>query len=210
MATEAPPQASCPTCGAQLKRTNLSLCAYCGSPLQLGAKAVPPDDEVARRLARLTEHAEFKAKLAWNPIDSEAEAPALKLRSFAGFAIVLGGLWAAVTLLRGLPPAGTWALVGYGVAGVGVIALLASRGWQRSLRNGPMLKRAAIVTDRRSDTNPKRGSTNYHFSLRFHDGSEGEFRFHGRGTQYDPMANGAAGLAFTRGERLVEFHRITG
>lgn len=210
MATEAPPLPTCPTCGVKLKRTNLSLCAYCGSPLQLGARPAPPDDEVARRLGRVAEHPEFKARASWYPIDAEAEAPALKLRSFAGFLLVLGGLAVAAVLLRGAPLGGAWALAGYALAGLGLVGLLGSRAWQHALRRAPVLRRAAVVLDRRSETDAEHGSTDYYFSLRFQDGSEGEFRFRGRGTQYDPMVNGVVGLALTRGERLVEFQRITG
>jgi hypothetical protein len=209
MAAEAPVQSSCPTCGAKLKRTNLSLCAYCGSPLQLGGKAVTPDDEIQKRLGRLSEHAEFKAKLAWNPADDEAETPARRLRGFASVALVVGGLWICAAFLRGASPTGPWASTGYALVALGVVGAVAGRAWQTSLRARPMLRRVAIVTDRRSDTDLVRGATTYYFSLRFHDGSEGEFRFVGRGTQYDPMANGAAGIAFSRGERLIEFHRIT-
>ncbi|MCE9593170.1 MAG: hypothetical protein K8S98_03155 [Planctomycetes bacterium] len=209
MAAEAPVQTNCPTCGAKLKRTNLSLCAYCGSPLQLGGKATTPDDEVQKRLGRLRDHAEFRAKQTWNPADDEAEAPARKLRSFASIAVVVGGLWVCAVLLRGATLTGPWAIAGYALVVLGLVAVVASRAWQTSLRTRPMLRRVAIVTDRRSDTDLERGGTTYYFSLRFHDGSEGEFRFVGRGTQYDPMANGAAGIAFTRGERLIEFHRIT-
>ncbi|MCK6446769.1 MAG: hypothetical protein L6Q99_10290 [Planctomycetes bacterium] len=210
MATEAPPLATCPTCGVKLKRTNLSLCAYCGSPLQLGAKPTPPDDEVAKRLGRLADHPEFKAKQAWFPIDAEAEAPALKLRGIAGVGFVVGGLVVAAVLLRGEPLGGTWALVGYALVAIGVVGVVASRAWQIALRQSALLRRAAIVLDRRSETDSERGTTNYFFSLRFQDGSEGEFRFRGRGAQYDPMVNGVTGIAFTRGERLVEFQRITG
>lgn len=210
MATEAPQAPRCPTCGVELKRTNLSLCAYCGSPLQLGAPATPPDDEVARRLGRLVEHPEFKARLAWNPIDPEAEAPARNLRAAASFLCVAGGLSLASALLRGAAVDGAWMLGSAAAIVVGLIGFAGARAWQSSLRRGPMLRRAAVVLDRRSDTDPARSATTYYFSLRFQDGSEGEFRFPGRGTQYDPMVNGVIGLAFTRGERLVEFHRITG
>ena len=32
----------CPTCGVKLHRTDLSLCAYCASPLKLGNASAPP------------------------------------------------------------------------------------------------------------------------------------------------------------------------
>ena len=77
-------------------------------------------------------------------------------------------------------------------------------------RRTPMLKRAAYVLDRRSQTNEQGGigATLYIFKIRFEDGSEGEFSHIGRGSMYEPPANGAAGVAYTRGARMIEFRRI--
>jgi hypothetical protein len=90
-----------------------------------------------------------------------------------------------------------------------VLFVAASAGRAKA-RGAAMLRRAALVLSRRSEIHPESGATLYFFTLRFDDGGEGEFRFPGRGTQFDPMANGAAGIAFTRGDRLLEFQRIAG
>jgi hypothetical protein len=82
----------------------------------------------------------------------------------------------------------------------------------RAPRNpdSPLLKRASIVLDRRSETelDGDIGHTNYYFTLEFADGASGEFRFPGRGAAYDLMVNGATGVAYTRGADLLAFKKI--
>jgi hypothetical protein len=53
MATETAPLTNCPNCGAKLARPDLSLCAYCATPLQLGGKLEDKGDETTQRLKRL-------------------------------------------------------------------------------------------------------------------------------------------------------------
>lgn len=63
---------------------------------------------------------------------------------------------------------------------------------------------------RRSETRERRGpgATVYYFTLHFDDGSEGEFQWPGQGTLYEPMPNGTTGIAYTRGDRLIEFKKL--
>ena len=42
----------------------------------------------------------------------------------------------------------------------------------------------------------------------FDDASEGEFRWPGQGTMYELMPNGTTGLAYTRGERLIQLRKF--
>jgi hypothetical protein len=100
---------------------------------------------------------------------------------------------------------------------VGSIILIALFGLNlkqdpRAPRNpdAPLLKRASIVLDRRSETelDGDIGHTNYYFTLEFADGASGEFRFPGRGAAYDLMVNGATGVAYTRGADLLAFKKI--
>jgi hypothetical protein len=72
----------------------------------------------------------------------------------------------------------------------------------------PTLRRPALVVSRRSETSATGGGTIYFFTLRFDDGSEGEFRRLGQGTMSEPMSNGYSGIAYTRGEDLVDFRRL--
>ncbi|MEO6708517.1 MAG: hypothetical protein ABI054_00030 [Planctomycetota bacterium] len=212
MATQTAPLTHCPTCGVKLERPELSLCAYCASPLRVGPIEVP-NDETQKRLAKVKAHADFAAALAWLPIDPVFEKQAARSRAIGGILIPIG---IAVALLASMV---TYAAASYQMrvlaaagiivmVGIGFLARAASvRGKHR---NTPMLKRAAYVLDRRSVTNEHGGvgSTTYVFKIRFEDGSEGEFSHVGRGSMYEPPANGAAGVAYTRGARMIEFRRI--
>jgi len=63
---------------------------------------------------------------------------------------------------------------------------------------------------RRSETSEsgRRAATTYFFLLHFDDGSEGEFSWPGQGTMYEPMPNGTTGLAYTLGDRLLDFRKM--
>lgn len=209
--TTASPRTHCPNCGAALKRPDLSLCAYCATPLQLGGKVEGPRDETIQRLKRLREKPEFEALAKWEPRDQEHLAKARHLRGVAA-------VWFTLTLVAGLVAwarAGTaGAVVWYALAGallaVTLGFLVRASSAQRAGADRPMLRRPAIVVERRSETTSEgaENPTVYFFSLRFDDGSEGEFRWPGQGTLYEPLTNGMTGIAFTRGERLVEFRRL--
>jgi hypothetical protein len=55
---------------------------------------------------------------------------------------------------------------------------------RRSSDARPLLRRPALVVVRRSEMSMD-GQTNYYFTLRFDDGSEGEFQRPGLGTMYE-------------------------
>ena len=76
--------------------------------------------------------------------------------------------------------------------------------------DAPLLKRAAVVLDRRSETEMSggEGRTTYYFVMEFADTARGEFRFPGRGATFDLMVNGATGVAYTRGADLLAFKKI--
>jgi len=210
MAAEPSAPSSCPTCGAKITRPELSLCAYCGSPLALGAKPQASEDETTRRLQRLRETPEFQAALGLEPLAPEAHRRAGLMRAIGWVLIVAWGLWLILQLARGelreawLPTLAAWA----GLL-LGGVLLMSARTHVRRER-GPLLKRGALVVDRRSETSLGEGQTTYFFTLHLDDGSEGEFRFPGRGGQYDLMAAGTVGIAYTRGAELVEFLRLRG
>jgi len=211
MSTQAPVRTHCPTCGAKLHRTDLSLCAYCATPLSIDDAPGRIDDETIQRLKRLREHKSYAAAMEFTPLDREAEvvrsrrltvgtlvllvavAPALAL----AWTLIRGGAWLVWAVFAGL-----LALIGIGI--------LASRGSVRSRAEArPMLRRPAMVVVRRSETGAEEGGTHYYFTLRFDDGSEGEFVWPGQGTSYDPLSNGYTGMAYTRGAKLVDFRRLT-
>lgn len=212
MTTEAPARTHCPNCGAKLHRQDLSLCAYCATPLTLGGKVEIAGDEVAQRLTRLREHKDFAASMRWTPRDPEIElrVERLRSRSWLLFILSVATLGASTLISKSLAQPNALTFVG----GAGVLSFLAMFAWaalerRRSL-SLPLLRRPSLVVNRRSITAEKGGlgATVYFFTLHFDDASEGEFRWPGQGTMYEPMPNGTTGVAYTRGERLIEFKKL--
>lgn len=199
---------TCPTCGAPITRDDLSLCSYCGSPVQLGGvkKAAEGEESPHKaRLERMQEKDDWASAIAWEP------SPASRYPGARVIAVPLlaGSLTALLLTL----------IIGNYIVGliVGSITLIALYGLNlkqdpRAPRNpdAPLLKRASMVLDRRSETelDGDIGHTNYYFTLEFADGASGEFRFPGRGAAYDLMVNGATGVAYTRGADLLAFKKI--
>jgi hypothetical protein len=106
---------------------------------------------------------------------------------------------------------GRWpVLVAVVLIAIAIFLLAGAVTIRGNARNAPMLRRPARVLDRKSRTalSDEVGATTYFFQLRFADGSEGEFRLAGRGTMYEPPTVGASGLAYTRGDTLLEFKRF--
>lgn len=206
MTTQTAPLTHCPTCGVKLERPELSLCAYCASPLRVGPVEVP-NDETQKRLAKVVSHAEFGAAQRWLPIDPEFDNKANRSRAL-GWSLIGAGLIAGAIGALGIGLVAYIVAGGLGLVGLGLLAQTAAT--RRLHRRTPMLKRAAYVLDRRSETNDQGGigSTTYFFKIRFEDGGEGEFSHVGRGSMYEPPANGAAGVAYTRGSRMIEFRRV--
>ncbi|MBK8177841.1 MAG: hypothetical protein IPK67_02855 [Planctomycetes bacterium] len=212
MATTTATLTHCPTCGVKLERPELSLCAYCASPLRVGPVEVP-NDETQKRLAKVKVHADFAAAMTWAPSDPHFERRAHGHSVRAAWALSLAlllGLWVAWTFYAGAGVMPVVIAVPATLAALGFLSLILAGAARSEHRRAPMLKRAAYVLDRRSETNEKGGvgSTTYIFKIRFEDGSEGEFRHTGRGSMYEPPANGAAGVAYTRGPRMLDFRRI--
>ncbi len=210
MSTQAPPKTHCPNCGAKLHRLDLSLCAYCAMPLDIAGGATKVDDETLARLKRMREHAVFPAAMAFTPRDPRVEKKASRLLAWGSVALVLAllaGAWWTLTQLAkssGMVP-GVIAIVLLVIS----VVLLTLPGWMRRASDArPLLRRPAIVVVRRSEMSDK-GETSYWFTLRFDDGSEGEFRRPGLGTMYEPMANGYSGIAYTLGVDLVDFRRLS-
>jgi hypothetical protein len=213
MVTETLTKTHCPTCGAKLHRQDLSLCAYCGSPLMLGAARESVDDETVKRLARMRESPNFAAALEFTPRDPDVIDVAARVRALGGINVLLAIGLAAYALWR--HGADAWTSIPMIVAYVAALdtlllvfvipALLTARATSR-----PLLRRPALVVTRRSEMidKGKYGTTMYYFTLRFDDGSEGEFRWKGQGTLNEPLASGATGVAYTHGERMIDFRKV--
>lgn len=210
MTTTTPPaKTHCPNCGAKLHRPDLSLCAYCAMPLDIAGGKPVVDDETIQRLKRMREHANFPAAMAFTPRDPRVEKKASRLLAIGSLALVLGmlcGVWWFLAVL-----AHAHALVPGSIAAALLAAsavLLVLPAWMRRTSDArALIRRPALVVVRRSEMSDG-GDTSYWFTLRFDDGSEGEFRRPGLGTMYEPMANGYSGIAYTRGPELIDFRRL--
>lgn len=212
MTTEAPARTHCPNCGAKLHRQDLSLCAYCATPLTLGGKVETAGDETAKRLQRLRELPAFGTAMTWTPRDPEVELQVERLRKRAWALVVIFVAVVAYAAILGYSLLKPGVLSGAALATfvLAVAQFVRAAAARRKSLALPVLRRPALVVDRRSMTEEKGGpsATVYYFTLHFDDASEGEFRWPGQGTMYEPMPNGTTGLAYTRGERLIEFRKF--
>jgi len=210
MSTATQPLTHCPNCNAKLKRPDLSLCAYCATPLQLGGKVGAATDETTQRLKRLRDKPEFAPLMSVTPPDHEVEGQARRRRRFALALLAIGVAFSASAALTGQKLWSPWHGGGAVLYLLGVANLFRAAQIRSQARRLAMLRRPAIVVERRSETalSKERTPTIYYFTLRFDDGSEGEFRWRGQGTLYEPLTNGMTGVAFTRGQQLVEFKRL--
>ncbi len=216
MAAEAPALTHCPNCGAQLKRADLSLCAYCAMPLAMGGRASVADDETTQRLKRMREHPNFPAALACVPPDPEVERAVAKSRNRGLVIAIVGALWwlvgIAIQLLgAGIDLRSPWLWVGDALCLLGVLLIVNATRARLLTSAKPLLVRPAIVAERRSETHAEGrwgARTTYFFTLRFDDGSEGEFKWPGQGLSNEPLTNGQTGIAYTRGESLIAFRKL--
>lgn len=200
----------CPTCGAKLHRTDLSLCAYCATPLNIADAPSKVDDATLQRLKRLREHASFPAAMAFRPLDREVEKRCAAILA-RGTVLVLAALPPGAAAIWCATHAHGWialAILAGAFAAAGVALLCVPPILRKRSLAEPMMRRPALVVVRRSETSDDRASTTYYFTLRFDDGSEGEFEWPGQGTSYEPLANGYTGIAYTSGTKLVDFRRL--
>lgn len=217
--TQAPTtRTHCPTCGAKLARQDMSNCPYCSTPFALVEKVAESGGESPHRerLRRLAEKDEARALLEWTPPESiewyEARRRGNRGLAVAGLGVLLL-IWRGVALGPSrdlwLSP---WAWIGLVLFAWGLVRYARSVARRRELTAAPLLKRAAIVLDRRSVTeiHGGRGKTAYYFKLELADGTTGEFRWPGRGAAHEPIAVGVTGIAYTRGDELLDLQRVRG
>lgn len=207
----------CPTCGARLTRPELSICAYCATPLGLGEETREPT-ETMLRLGRMARHEKYAETMACEPAPEIEDLAATALASRALVAVGVGAFLALLALPWTWSFGGELALAWRSLPGAIGLVLLATglAVWQVARRRTvraravPLLKRPALVASRRSETSPDGMGyrTVYFFQLEFADGSSGEFRYPGRGVNHDLLVAGNTGVAFTRADLLVDFLQI--
>ena len=214
MTTETRTDARCRNCGSRLPDRPLSICPYCVMPLGLG-KEVPPSGEAsphAARIQKVAEHADTPALMEWTPPESPRYWDGVRASYRGRLAVGLG----AASMLLGFGLAGSGAL-GHPATWIGVLfvawgafAWHKGRTVARAATSLTLLKRAALITDRRSTTSlgTLSGRTTYHFTIELEGGVQGEFDYPGRGSHEEPYVTNLPGVAYTRGNVLLAFRHV--
>ncbi len=220
MPTEAPAptvarRVECPQCGSKLPDIPVSLCPYCASPLETAADRKRLESVNASRIQRVREHTSFEGAVSWSPPESYAWHLGAR-KAWWSLPLTLVGAagivaFVAPPLGRGFDAGGIILLAFFvGFVGLGVFLGIQGRTEQREALARPLLKRAGLIVDRRSETRIKgwSGDTVYYFKIEFEDGVIGEFRFPGLGAQEDPYATNLPGVAYSRGTELLHFQHV--
>lgn len=212
IATEAKMRGLCPQCGAKLPDVPVSLCPYCATPLESKADRDARASVHAARIGRIRGHKDFGEAMHWSPPESRGHQRGLRLAWWGRRALAVGVVLVAVVAIGGLERVPRSPLTWLGVAAVafGVWATLRGRAEIRESRRFPLLKRPALILDRRSETRIRgwSGETTYYFKLELEDGAQAEFAFPGLGAQDEPYATNLPGVAYTRGQELLHFRHV--
>ncbi len=175
-----------------------------------GTPAAPTRKQTAlmKRLARMKDHKDFEKAMAHTPPTEEAlERATTKVRR-GGIIALIGGVLAILNISRGI----AWfpLILALAAAGFGIKLLLEGLAGRKDALKDPLVRRVALVADRRSETSLGwvEGRTIYFFQLEFDDGTNGEFRYPGRGVSDDLLVKGNTGVAFLRGQTLIAWKNI--
>ena len=183
-------------------------------PAAADTPAAPTRKQTAlmKRLARMREHDDFpRAMEHVPPTEEDLERARGKLR-VGGVVVVVGGLLLWQGLSGGDGGAVRWVGVAVAalVAGLGIKLVLDAVSRRAAILSNALERRVALVADRRSETTVTwfGGRTTYFFQLEFDDGTNGEFRYPGRGVSDDLLVKGSTGVAFLRGDTLLAWKNI--
>ena len=203
----------CSGCGAKIPRT-VSICPYCVTPTQVASAATDVDEATRERLVRMEEKEEYGLAMQWTPPEGDAFRQTVRRARRGRIQLVAAGLISLAWPMLGDGP-GAWlhtplVIVPLGLIGLGVWNLLAARKVRAALTRHELVRRAARIASRRSETTAHRqqGQTTYFFRIQFADGTSDEFVSPGRGAAHEPLTDGITGIAYTRGQRLLAFERI--
>ena len=203
----------CPNCGLALPEQPLSLCAYCAMPIGLEGSAPTGESPNAERIQRVLAHDSFDQALEWEPPESPLELEARR-EHYRGRLLIVAALVIGVAgrlLARGeggfLRPSLFVAVV---LALFGAWRIVCGVRLRREATAQPLLKRAGMITDRRSETvvHGLSGHTTYFFEIEFEGGVVGEFAYPGRGAHEDPYVKNLPGVAYSRGASLLAFKHV--
>lgn len=212
----------CPNCGAKLPDQVLSLCAYCAMPLDLApqAEGVPAKESPnAERLRQVERSDKLAEAMAWVPPESMAYQQGWRMGQRGKTLFVVAAVLVIVSRLVGgseetsgllgqfsLP----WLALGVAVAARAFFISFKGAAMRKEATALPLLKRVAVITDRRSETVLKGlgGSTCYFFTIEFADGAVAEFAYPGHGSNEEPYVSNLTGVAYTRGQNLLAFKHV--
>lgn len=201
----------CPGCGAKIPRRGLSMCPYCITPLSGGTQT--DTSPVAERLAHMEAKPGFAEALERTPEEGVEWQRGASQRIVGQLLCFVGIGFLALYAIFGGPEYDLVSfnlLTGCVLVIAGALRFLRGKSRMAAATTKPMLKRAALLHERRSVTEVQggRGETVYHYDIEFGDGVRGEFRYPGRGASEEPWPNGATGVAYTRGDELIDFERV--
>lgn len=211
MVQAAEAQKRCPNCNAKLPEQPLSLCSYCAMPLDLAEGAEKRESKHTARILKVREHEKFAAAETFQPPESYLWQQGWRLGYTGKVLIGLGVASLALgALLGGFAPLGIWSLLGYALVILGAVSIVRGRKFQAEETKLPILRRPALIVDRRSDTTIRGwgGETQYFFEIEFEDGGVGEFGMQGKGVNEEPYTTNLPGVAYTRGTTLLHFQHI--
>jgi hypothetical protein len=209
-ATKPKQRTHCSVCGQKVVRQDMPYCIYCGNHFEMmeGGSAERKSTKNMLRLSKMPEHPEYADAIAATPPE-DPETDGWRRKTKAGaISAALGVVLVGAALTLGWSV--LWTVLGVlFVAGGGWLAV-AHAGLLKKRLALPMMARAAVVTDRRSETELRfnTGITTYFFTLEFDDGNEAEFRYPGRGAHTEPLSKGVTGVAYTRGDYLISFRQV--
>ncbi|MEZ6018244.1 MAG: hypothetical protein R3F49_24310 [Planctomycetota bacterium] len=210
--TEAQKRGACPQCGAKLPDVPVSLCPYCASPLETKADREAKASVHSARIERIRAHKDLPEALAWTPPEGPEFHRGRRLSWWGsrliGTGLILTGIAGVSTGAAAATAPALW--LGILAAASGVWLLLKGKHAQQESLRFPLLKRPALILDRRSETEIRgwSGSTTYFFKLEFEDGAQGEFAYPGLGPQDEPYATNLPGVAYSRGQSLLHFRHV--
>ena len=209
-ATKPTQRTHCSVCGQKIVRPDMPYCIYCGNNFEMMEGGAPERKSTKNmlRLAKMPERPEYEPALAAT-LPDDPETHRWRRNRMRGLRLHVMGLGiVAVSVVLGWSPL---VIAAGGLLSVGGAWLgLAHAKLLRARLALPIMSRAAVVTDRRSETERRfnTGITTYFFTLEFVDGNDAEFRYPGRGAHTEPLSKGVAGVAYTRGETLISFKQI--
>jgi hypothetical protein len=219
----------CEHCGAAVRTANAVFCEYCGT--KLPERSVPPQSSTtapaspfgdrATRFSALHVHPEREA-LQTAEVNLARHALGLGFQvaflivfvvialTMAGGACTMGAGASAMGVPGGKWAGGMFTLVPLLIGGVGVAMLVALLSRSARFASSPLERLDRLWIDERTEISGGSGdssaSTTYYATLESADGQRREFKVGGKLT--GRCSPGDMGVAFVKGDVLVDFRRV--